>query len=339
MKNLTGMEEILSQLQSLKGELNASIFKSIEEKKKTLEKVCKAVSTIEQKSEGTIYEKILRQYIKDLLGLDDSNPKFKFRPSTIFITGGNGGIGAGLAKSYAVEKTTKTLILTGRNEKKLEKTKKELLKLNGKLIIITKNLNVRNKEAMLNFINETDKKYPIDMVVANAGIGFAQASNSKTKFKSEFVHCQEAILETNMVGVLNTILPVLDIFKTNKRQGQVVLISSSAAYLPVRYGTYGASKTFVKNYGKFLRRVLAKESIYVNVVTPDCIDTDISIPYKKMGMVFPDELELDDCIERMRKGLDENRGVVAMPMWQSVDNIIKGSIPVKSQFKEGDFHV
>ena len=121
----------------------------------------------------------------------------------VLITGASSGLGRQLAIEYS--KKCKNLFVSGRDIKRLEETVKMC---NASCNVVIKSIDVRDRKEMKNWINDLLKKYNnIDLVIANAGV-----SGGTSKGDEEEKQIYE-IFETNINGVLNTIIPIL--FETN----------------------------------------------------------------------------------------------------------------------------
>ena len=111
------------------------------------------------------------------------------------------------------------------------------------------------------------------MVVANAGVGgelvIAEQSGESPEVARE-------IFETNVMGVVNTVVPLLPRFVARSR-GHVVIMSSLAALvaLPEAHA-YSASKAAVRVYGHALGHLLASFNVRVSVVCPGFVETPMS---------------------------------------------------------------
>lgn len=187
-----------------------------------------------------------------------SNP-FSLEGKTILITGASSGIG----RSTAIEcsKIGANLIITGRNEERLNNT---LSTLNGE----------SHYAILADLISDSDieillKTTPIlDGVVLCSGKGtlLPVQFSSKEKFEDIFV--------TNLFRPIE-LLRLLIKKKKLKQKASVVAVSSLGGthLFTVGNGIYGASKSALDSYMKFCARELAPKGIRVNTVLPGMIDT------------------------------------------------------------------
>lgn len=190
-------------------------------------------------------------------------------PSHILITGASGGIGAALAKRYAAPGVR--LSLTARNREGLDHVV-QLCRARGAETDAGV-CDVRNAESLRAFIETVDGQQPIAMVIANAGVGgeFVIVGSA-----GESAEVAREIFETNVMGVANTLTPLLPRFLA-RREGHVVIMSSLAAFIGLPDApVYSASKAAVRIYGQALQRLLSPNNVRVTVICPGFVDTAMS---------------------------------------------------------------
>jgi len=155
---------------------------------------------------------------------------------------------------------------------------------------------------MREMIERIDKEYPLDLVIANAGV---TGGDSKLTLEENTRKC----IDVNINGVLNTLFPSVEGMKT-RGKGQICIISSASSYGAWSFGTYGCTKSFELNYGLNLRSILSKSSINVSVATPGWIDTEMakSTNISKFQMV-----SVSDAVHYIRKGLERDEPVISFP--------------------------
>jgi len=190
-------------------------------------------------------------------------------PAHIAITGAGAGIGAALALAYA--RSGARLSLSGRNLERLEQTA-GLCRARGAKVDVGQ-CDVTDAAAMQGWIDRIEAEQPIDILIANAGIG---GSGTLTDNVAEAGEVARAVVTTNTIGVINTVTPVLPHFVARKA-GTVVIISSVAGFLGLPDSpSYSASKAAASVYGDGLRRLLRPQGIQVTVVSPGYVETAMS---------------------------------------------------------------
>lgn len=225
----------------------------------------------------------------------------RINPKSILITGASSGIGKAVAESYA--KADVTLHLSGRNRDRLDDVSNLCEKLGARCI--SKVIDVCDKQAMSDWISESHALAPLDLVIANAGI------STGTQDDSDFEKTRD-IFMVNLVGVLNTIHPAIQLMRDNGG-GQIAMVSSMAGYRGLPGApAYSASKSAVKAYGEALRGQLAPENIDVSVICPGFVKSGIT---DKNNFPMPFFMEAPKAAEIIKTGLTKNKALIAFP-WQ-----------------------
>ena len=158
---------------------------------------------------------------------------------TILITGASSGIGKALARRYAGKDCR--LALLGRNEQRLADAASEC---RGRRRHFCRDRCTRSR-ALATWIGDFDRITPVDLVIANAGIMEGTRPGGDIEPADAAYHS----VETNVLGVLNTVQPPLPRMMARGR-GQIAIISSIGGFTPLPDApSYSASKSAVINYG------------------------------------------------------------------------------------------
>lgn len=223
------------------------------------------------------------------------------RFSNILITGASSGIGEALALHYA-SRGAQNLFLCGRNEQRLNEVA-ERCRLSG-AVVYAKVLNVTDREAVAEWIRGCEKIAPLNLVHANAGVATLQET-------------ADSIYNTfnvNVNGVLNTILPAVEIFQKPERRGNIrtiAITSSIAGYHGLMTcPSYSASKACVKAYGEALRLELKKDGINVSVICPGFVRSRIT---DQNTCPMPFFMEAEEAAAVIASRLERNVGLIAFP--------------------------
>src|SRR6185437_10741371 len=123
-------------------------------------------------------------------------------PRHVLITGAGSGIGAALARFYAAPGIK--LSLLGRNVGRLNDTA-EICRKHGAEVTVQA-ADVTDATALTNWLIASDESCPIDLLIANAGIGGDQVMAGSA---GENLSTASRIIATNLEGVINTIVPLL----------------------------------------------------------------------------------------------------------------------------------
>ncbi len=220
---------------------------------------------------------------------------------SIFITGASSGIGCALAIAYAAPNVH--LFLCGRNETRLKQTVKACEDKGA--IVHSYIFDVTDSAVVQSSIQNANAICPLTLVIANAGV------SSGILGLRENANATQTILQTNIGGVVNTVLPAIQVFKENGG-GQLALMSSMAGNrgLP-SCPAYSASKACVRAWGEALRGFLREDNIKVNVICPGFIKTPLT-DANAFGMPFL--MQPDRAAAIIKKGIAKNRGIIAFPL-------------------------
>src|SRR5690349_10742223 len=178
----------------------------------------------------------------------------RFQGKVAVVTGGNSGIGLGVAKAYAREGAQ--VAITGRNQKTLETAAKEIG--DGTLAIQSDAGKVAEIEAAMKKIKEHFGR--IDALFVNAGVAsFVPFDKVTEEFFDETINI-------NLKGVFFTVQKAIPLMS---KGSAIVLNASINAHLGMP-GTsvYGATKAGVVNMAKTLSAELLERGIRVNAVSP-----------------------------------------------------------------------
>ncbi len=222
--------------------------------------------------------------------------------SSIVITGASSGIGEALALDYAAPGVA--LALTGRDSQRLE-TVAQACRAKGATVVAGP-IDVVDREVLATWLTAFDDAYPVDLILANAGISIDKDNSSLDDFA-----VIRKTLDVNVGGVLNTVEPLLSRLVARKR-GQIAIVSSLASFIGLPYSaSYNASKAAVRVWGESIRYVLKKDGIGVSVICPGFVTTRITAnaPFP-MPFLMPSA----KASAIIRKGLAANRPRIAFPL-------------------------
>ena len=176
------------------------------------------------------------------------------------ITGASSGIGEVLARLLAAKGYA--LILTGRDQQRLEKIAHEL---KAQSWIVADLQKPAQRQEIVTLIRE---ELP-ELVVNNAGFGIYGDALSIP------VSDQLSILEVNAAAPLEFTLEAVRAWALAGKKGIVMNISSVAGEYPCPgMSVYGASKSFITNVSCALNSELNSKGIYVLASCPGMIATD-----------------------------------------------------------------
>jgi NADP-dependent 3-hydroxy acid dehydrogenase YdfG len=162
---------------------------------------------------------------------------------SVLITGASSGIGRALAEALAAPGVT--LRLSGRDAARLGEVEASCAARGA--AVRPQVLDVRDQTAMRDWIAEAG---PLDLVIANAGISAGTGGGIEPPAQAR------AVFDTNVGGVLNTVLPALDAMAAQPPgpdglRGRIAVVASVAAFVGVGGApSYCASKAAVQSWAE-----------------------------------------------------------------------------------------
>jgi NAD(P)-dependent dehydrogenase (short-subunit alcohol dehydrogenase family) len=222
-----------------------------------------------------------------------------FAKQVILITGAGSGIGRRLALTLAGEAASIAAV-----DLRPEGLAALAAELAGKPFASAV-ADVTNPDAIRSAVAQVSERLgPVDVLVANAGIGI---ETSAQNYRAEDF---EAVIRVNLIGVSNSIAAVLPQM-LRRRQGHIVALSSLASYrgLP-RMAAYCASKAGVNALMDSLRVDLQGQGIALTTICPGWIRTPLTT---NITAPMPDMLEVEDAVQRIVKAMRQRRLQVAFP--------------------------
>ena len=192
---------------------------------------------------------------------------FDLHGKTALITGGNGGIGLGIAKGFA--QSGANVAIAGRNTVKTEKVVANLSEQNTSAIGIE--VDVANEKSVDNMITNTLENFgQIDILVNNAGIGIRNLPHEYT------LEDWSKVIDINLTGAFLCSKAVYPNMKT-RGSGKIINIGSMTSIFGLDWAiAYASSKGGIVQLTKTLAVSWAKDGIQANSILPGWIHTDLT---------------------------------------------------------------
>jgi 3-oxoacyl-[acyl-carrier protein] reductase len=191
------------------------------------------------------------------------------------VTGGGRGIGANVARELT--RAGMRVAVSARTRSQVEEVASEI----GGLAI---EADVSKREDVERMVETVERELgPIDLLVANAGIGLREADAWAMEPEEWW-----RVLEVNVLGVYLSTRAVIPRMLERGR-GRIVITGSGAAYLPgSTQAAYAASKAAAVRYGETLARQL-EGRIPVFPISPGLVKTEMTSRFPDDAPWTPDE--------------------------------------------------
>lgn len=193
---------------------------------------------------------------------------FNLEGHVAIITGGNGGIGLGMARGLA--KAGATIAVWGRNIQKNAEAVAELSALGATAGGFA--VDVTQEEQVVSTMRETLERFGrVDSCFANAGVGRAAAFTEMT------IEDWNAVVDINLVGAFLTFREAARHMIARGGGGKLIGIASIGSIhgMP-RQAQYSASKAGLCALVRSLAVELGRHHIQANTILPGWIETDMT---------------------------------------------------------------
>lgn len=186
---------------------------------------------------------------------------------TALITGASSGLGYEFAKLFAANGYN--LVLTARNEHRLQQIKEELSYVN--VIVMPTDLAQPNSGEEL-YQHLIDQNISINVLVNNAGFGL------NGDFEKLSLKHQQEMIQLNMTALTDLTYCFLPEIKKQANAGHfsgILNVASTAAFQPGPYmSVYYASKAYVLSFSEGIAGELQETDVQVTTLCPGATETN-----------------------------------------------------------------
>jgi 2-dehydro-3-deoxy-D-gluconate 5-dehydrogenase len=192
---------------------------------------------------------------------------FDLKGKAALVTGGNGGIGLGMAQGLA--QAGANVAIVGRDKTKNEAALKELAKLGGGSISLVADL--KDEAACRGMVDEAAKRFGrLDILINNAGMNVRKQPQEFTLDEWKLV------MDTNLTSAFVASQAAYPHMK-KAGAGKVINIGSMMSIFGASFTTaYAASKGGIVQMTRAMATAWMRDNIQVNAVLPGWIDTALT---------------------------------------------------------------
>ncbi|MEA3537002.1 SDR family oxidoreductase [Rhizobium sp. CC-YZS058] len=207
-----------------------------------------------------------------------------FRDATILITGGNSGIGRGLAEALA--DLGAKIIITGRDKDRLDDVVQANPGMSAYELDVTSSLGINTFAAQV-----TTEHPELNAVIHNAGI--LAYESVLGGYDMETV---EKVVLTNLIapiGLTSALLPHLRAMP----EAAIVTVSSGLAFVPLASASaYSASKAGMHSWSQSLRHELRSTNISVVEIAPPLVATELTPGQSRNPHAMPLDAFIEEAV-------------------------------------------
>ena len=198
---------------------------------------------------------------------------FDLKGKVAIVTGGNGGIGLGMAKGLA--RAGAQVVVAARNEEKSTEAVSELKALGSDAFAVK--VDVKDEASVDAMVMDAAKRCGrLDILVNNAGINIRKPAHELT------LDDWREVLDTNLTSAF---LCSRSAYLHLKQAGggKIINIGSMLSIFGASFApAYGASKGGIVQLTRSLATAWAADKIQVNAVLPGWVDTDLTRQARKL---------------------------------------------------------
>ncbi|HYB41317.1 MAG TPA: glucose 1-dehydrogenase [Candidatus Methylomirabilis sp.] len=192
---------------------------------------------------------------------------FDLKGRVAVVTGGNGGIGLGMARGLAAAGAA--IVVAGRNADKSARAVADLQGLGAQAVAL--DVDVTSESSVDALIRTAAARWGrLDVLVNNAGTNIRKPAEHLT------LHEWHHVLDTNLTSAFLASRAVHPIMKA-QGGGKIINIGSMMSIFGASFApAYAASKGGMVQLTKALATAWARDNIQVNAVLPGWIDTELT---------------------------------------------------------------
>lgn len=243
---------------------------------------------------------------------------FDLTGKVAIVTGGNGGIGLGMARGLA--RAGASIVVAGRNTEKSKNAVAEIEKLGAKAF--AHEIDVTDEGAVAAMVEATTAKFGrLDILVNNAGTNIRKPADVLTLKEWQFV------IDVNLTSMFLCSKAAHAAMKKGGG-GKIVNIGSMMSIFGASFTpAYAASKGGVVQFTKATAISWAPDNIQVNAILPGWIDTELTVKARK-DVAGLNEKVFERTPAKRWGHIDDMSGVAVFLSSSAADFVTGTAIPV-----------
>ncbi len=250
---------------------------------------------------------------------------FDLKGKIAVVTGGNGGIGLGMA--HGIASCGAVIVIAGRNKQKAAAALKSLHDLGAEASFVVADV-TKKVECEALVANTVEKYGRLDVLVNNAGTSVRKMPQDLSE--AEWHH----VLDTNLTSAFfcsQAAYPQM----VKAGGGKMINIGSMMSLFGAPYAVaYASSKGGIVQMTRAMATAWAKDNIQVNAVLPGWIDTDLTKRAREQVAGLHDSVEKRTPHGRWGTP-DDMAGIAAFLASPASDFVTGTAIPVDGGFSIG----
>jgi short-subunit dehydrogenase len=220
------------------------------------------------------------------------------------VTGASSGLGRGLAARLADRGMS--LVLTGRNQVRLDEGSEQIRRANPQVQVETVAADLSTRSGVSALLDHVGER-PVEVLINNAGFG---SYGSFAEADAEREADEVAVDVSAVIALARAFLPGM----LARRSGGILNVASTIAFQPAPYqAVYGASKAFVLSFSQALWAEARTAGVAVTALCPgptrtgfvDALGADVG-----HTAIYSRLAEPEPVIEAGLRGLEKGRAVV-----------------------------
>ncbi len=251
----------------------------------------------------------------------------------VLVTGASSGIGAEVARQYAL--TGAKLALVARRSEELEETARRCLAHGAREVRVLP-ADVRDADAAREVVSTLRSSWPrLDRAYLNAG-GYgvrgedALALERDHRWTAAGFRAESAanVMTTNYLGVTNYLDPVLAWMRAMPKSGtpRIAITGAQAADRGYpKHGPYAASKAALRALADALRADAARLGIGLTLIEPGCVESGLT--ESKCCDEMPFIQPVDRAVRAFVAGVERGAPVVRFPLHGSLSSRFAALVP------------